>query len=296
MVAKPLLILMFCSLAQAKEIALTFDDAPVPSSQYFSSENRTETLIRKLRDLNAPSALIFANPCKRLDRKAALSQLQKYRDAGHLIGNHTCSHLRFDEVGFDEFSKDTKKADERLKPLFSGQKYFRFPYLNEGSKQSARNQMRTWLSAQGYRNGSVTIDNDDTELTVKLHKAKRLGKKIDDPTIARIFTRHILTAANFYDDVAKKLIGRSPKHVLLLHEVDGTVLYIDVLIRELRKEGWKIISAEEAYTDPLYSERPDNTESGGGLIAQLYFEKHGKSLIKKYYDWRQMNADLDRVL
>ncbi len=36
--------------------------------------------------------------------------------------------------------------------------------------------------------------------------------------------------------------------------------------------------------------------SGNGLIAQMYFEKYGISLVKGYYDWRQMTADLNRIL
>ncbi len=287
---------IFCSLSQAKEIALTFDDAPMSSSLHFSSEERTKTLIKKLSEAKAPAAMVFANPCKRDDFKSLLAQLQKYRDAGHLIGNHTCNHPRFDKVGFKDFSEDAKKADELLQPLFLSPKYFRFPFLNEGKQPAARDQMRTWLEENNYRNGYVSVDNDDAELTAKLNEAKKLGKKIDYPAAEKLLVKHILTAANFYDDVAKKLIGRSPKHVLLLHEVDGTVLYIDAVIRELRKDGWTIIAADEAYKDPVYNEKPKNTDSGNGLIAQMYFEKHGTSLVKGYYDWRQMTADLNRIL
>lgn len=296
MISKAIVILMFSSTLQAKEIALTFDDAPMSSSLHFSSEDRTEALIKKLREAKAPAAMIFANPCKRDDHKSLLAQLRKYRDAGHLIGNHTCSHPRFDKVGFQNFSEDARKADELLQPLFLGQKYFRFPFLNEGKQSEVRDQMRIWLDEHNYRNGYVSVDNDDTELTAKLNEAKKLGKKIDYPAAEKLFIKHILTAANFYDDVAKKLMGRSPKHVLLLHEIDGTVLYIDALIRELRKDGWTIISADDAYKDPIYAEKPKNTDSGNGLLAQMYFEKHGVSLVKGYYDWRQMNADLNKLL
>lgn len=284
------------SFAQAKEIALTFDDAPMSSSLHFSSEDRTKTLIQKLRETSSPPVMVFANPCKREDYKSLIAQLKRYRDAGHFIGNHTCTHPRFDKVGFQAFSGDAEKADQLLQPLFVGQKYFRFPFLNESKDSKARDQMREWLHKNNYRNGYVSVDNDDTELTAKLNEAKKLGKKIDYPAVEKLFVKHILTAANFYDDVAKKLIGRSPKHVLLLHEIDGTVLYIDALIRELKKDGWTIVSVEEAYKDPIYNEIPKNTDSGNGLIAQMYFEKHGVSLVKGYYDWRQMTADLNQLL
>lgn len=51
-------------LVQAKEIALSFDDAPMSSSKYFETQERTDELIRKLRSLKIPPVLIFANACK----------------------------------------------------------------------------------------------------------------------------------------------------------------------------------------------------------------------------------------
>ena len=80
-------------LVQAKEIALTFDDAPLGSTKYFKSNARTDELIRKLKALNVPPVIVFANACARDDHRAVIQQLKKYRDAGHLIGNHTCTGL-----------------------------------------------------------------------------------------------------------------------------------------------------------------------------------------------------------
>lgn len=294
-------IILFLNLAislvvNAKQIALTFDDAPVGSTLHFDSVSRTETLIQKLKDLKVPPVMVFANPCKVEDNSLMLAQLKKYRDAGHLIGNHTCSHPRLDKVGFDAFIKDTEKADVLLEPIMTGQKYFRFPYLNEGKNLKTRNQMRRWLKTKKYRNAYVTVDNDDTILTDKLNAAKKFEKKIDYKGIEQLFVKHILTAAEFYDQLAIEHLGYSPKHILLLHEIDGTVLYIEAVVNELRKNGWTIISAEEAYKDPLYQLNPKNTEAGNGLLAQIAKEKTGQSAVKGYYTWEKMSNDLDRLL
>ncbi len=283
-------------IVSAKEIALTFDDAPVASTIHFDSVARTETLIQKLKALKVPPVMVFVNPCKVEDKSLMIAQLKKYRDAGHLIGNHTCTHPKLDKVGFDVFSKDAEKADVLLEPILSGQKYFRFPYLNEGKNLKSRNQMRRWLKTWKYRNAYVSVDNDDTILTDKLNAAKKLGRKIDYKGIEPLFVKHILTAAEFYDQLAIKYLGYSPKHVLLLHEIDGTVLYIEAIVNELRKNGWTIISAEEAYKDPLYLQAPKNTDTGNGLIAQLAKEKTGQSAVKGYYTWDKMSADLDHLL
>ncbi len=178
---------MFSLPAIAKEVAFTFDDVPFDSTLHYESNQRTEELIRKLRKLGLPSAVIFANPCKGKDETSTLQQLTKYRDAGHFIGNHTCEHPRFDDIGFEDFSSNIKRADFLLTPLFVGQKFFRFPYLNEGSVVDARNKMREWLKQNGYRNGMVSADNEDQFFSAQVNQAKKLGKKIDYMKVKKLF-------------------------------------------------------------------------------------------------------------
>jgi peptidoglycan/xylan/chitin deacetylase (PgdA/CDA1 family) len=276
----------------AKELALSFDDSPVNSSLHFESTKRTDELIKKLNSLNVNGAMIFANPCK--DKVNGISQLKKYVDAGHFIANHTCSHPRLDDVGFDLFSKDTQKADELLTPLIVGQKFFRFPYLNEGKNELLRNQMRTWLKQNQYRNGFVSIDNDDYLVSWAINKAKEQGKKIDYQKIENIFLNHVIGSVDYYDELAVKRLGNSPKHVILLHEVDATVMFIESLVIELRKKGWKIISAKEAYQDKLYLEQPRNTYANNGLIAQIAYEKTG--IKESFDDFERLKANLIGLL
>lgn len=291
-----LMALLVAVSAEAKEIALTFDDAPVGATLHFDSRTRTETLIKKLKALNVSGAMIFANPCKQADAKDVIEQLELYKKAGHVVGNHTCRHLRFDNAGFAAFTKEITEADALLHPLLKGQKYFRFPYLNEGKDAAKRDEMRTWLDSNGYFNAAVSIDNDDTIVSDRINKAKALGKKIDYVKVRELFLKHILSAVAYYDDLAVKELGYSPKHVLLLHEIDGTVLYIDDLVTELRARGWKIISAEEAYKDPLYLKRPKNTYAGNGLIAQVVTEKTGVKPAVTFYKWDELEKDLDLLL
>jgi peptidoglycan/xylan/chitin deacetylase (PgdA/CDA1 family) len=288
------ILIMTSTRASAKELALSFDDAPFYDSKHFTSSERTEELIRKLKALNVPPVLIFANGCKRVDSASVIAQIKKYRDAGHLIGNHTCSHPRLDNVGFAAFAMDAERGEELLLPLFVGQKFFRFPFLNESKDKKLRDQMREWLTKNKYRNGFVSIDTDDYIFSSKVNEAKDLGKKIDYKKIEKLFIENIIGSANFYDDLAVKTLGHSPKHVLLLHEMDVTVMFLDSLIKELRKQGWKIISAEEAYQDKLYASVPKNTYSGNGLIAQMAMEKTGEA--KGYFQIEVITAELNKIL
>lgn len=288
------LFLIFSLNAHSREIALTFDDAPMKSSGHFDTNTRTDELIRKLKSLDIPEVMIFANPCNGDNSALTVAQLKKYVDAGFLIGNHTCSHPRLDDVGFGPYSKDTKNADKLLSSLFRGQKFFRFPFLNESKDEKLRNQTRDWLTAHQYRNGMVSIDNDDYIFSWAINRAKDQGKKIDYKKVEALFLKHIIGAAEFYDDLAVKTLGYSPKHVILLHEMDATVLFIDSLVKELRKNGWKIVSVKEAYQDRLYLEQPKNTYSSNGIIAQLAKEKTGKEI--GYNHFKEIKAELKRIL
>jgi len=281
-------------MAIAKEIALSFDDAPMDSSQHFETHARTEMLIKKLKILNIPSVIIFANPCKREDSKSVIQQLKKYRDAGHVIGNHTCTHPRLDDLGFSKYSKDIEKADKILSPLFSGQKFFRYPFFNEGKDEKLRNEIRTWLQKDQYKNGMVSVDDEDYVFSYKINQAKKMDKKIDYSKIEALFVKHLIDSANFYDTLAVKTLGYSPKHVMLLHEMDATVLFIDSLVKELRRQGWIIISAKEAYQDKMYLENLNNTYANDGIIAQLAMEKTGQKVGHNKID--ELKAELNKIL
>jgi peptidoglycan-N-acetylglucosamine deacetylase len=278
----------------SKEIAFSFDDAPGWNTHHFSADERADVLIKKLKALEIPSVAIFSNPCNGKDRESTLRQLEKFKQYGHMIANHTCSHPRLDDVGFERFSENIAEADRFLQKLLPSQKFFRFPYLNEGRDEEVRDQVRNWLGKNGYRNGMVSIDNDDYIVSAKINEAKRLGKNIDYKGVEKIFLSHLLGAVEFYDDLAVKRLGRSPKHVLLLHEVDATVLYLDSLVNNLRANGWKIISIEEAYKDPIYLRQPKNTYANNGIISQLVMEKTNERL--GYFDFDRLKNELNRKL
>lgn len=280
----------------SKEIAFTFDDAPMSSSLHFESRQRTQQLISLLKKLNIPPVMIFSNPCKNEDVSVSVNQLSLYKDSGNKIGNHTCNHPRFDKVGLDAYSADTAKADKALQPLLAGQKFFRYPYLNEGADEKMRDQFRDWLNRNGYRNAMVSIDSDDQIVSERLNEAKKLGKKINYNKVRDLYIKHIVTSAEFYEKMATENLGYSPKHILLLHENDSSVLYLEALVAEFKNKGWKIISAEEAFKDPLYKTAPKNTYAGNGIIAQSVFEKTGKKPAITYYKWDELTKDLNKFL
>ncbi len=71
-------------------------------------------------------------------------------------------------------------------------------------------------------------------------------------------------------------------------------MFIDSLVKELRNQGWKIISVEEAYKDKMYLEQPKNTYANNGIIAQVGMEKTGEKVGYNHFD--ELKAELIKIL
>ena len=87
----------------------------------------------------------------------------------------------------------------------------------------------------------------------------------------------------FYDKIAKKQLGRSPKHVLLLHENDMAALYLGELIQHTRGKGWEIISPQEAYQDSLakrYNPKTFTFNKQGRVAALAHSNGAAKNLLR----------------
>jgi hypothetical protein len=61
--------------------------------------------------------------------------------------------------------------------------------------------------------------------------------------------------------------------MLLLHETDLAALFIPDLVAALRKTGWRIVSADEAYRDPIGRLQPDVPSAQGTLTEALAWER-----------------------
>ena len=123
----------------AKEIALSFDDAPRASSA-LSGEKRAKLLVEALRSSGVQQVAFFANSDKLSEE--GVERLKFYSQQGHLIGNHTHSHPELNKIDTQKFIEDILIAHKRLEILPGFVKWFRFPYLREGDTIKKRDSVR----------------------------------------------------------------------------------------------------------------------------------------------------------
>lgn len=260
-------LLILAAPGSAQEIALTFDDAPTQQSEYQSGIDRTEMLIKKLRAANV-SRVAFFVVTSRMD-SVGKARLKLYSDAGHIIANHSHSHNRINRIGVENYIGDIFKADLLLNDFPGFKPWFRFPFLDEGGTRPVRDAIRKALADKNYSNGYVTVDNYDWYLDHLFRNAVSEQKQIDFHKLRTIYIEHLWKSIQFYDNIALKTLGRSPRHVLLLHENDLAALFIDDLVKFIRKKGWRIISPVEAYQDAIAKTIPDVLLNNQGRVAAI---------------------------
>ncbi len=271
--------LIAATAATAGEIALTFDDAPLPDSQYYDGYKRTKVMLRKLEQLNIDQVAFFTTT-KHIVDETAERRLRLIGEAGHLLGNHTHSHQRIHRLGADAYIDDIRLAHKQIEKLPGFRPWFRYPFLDEGGDRETRDKIRNALTEMGYTDAYVTVDNYEWYLNQKFQQALMKGQQYDMRALRRAYVDLLWNSVLFYDELAKKVLGRSPKHVLLLHDNDLTAICIQDLVRRIRSEGWTIISPTEAYADPLAQLAPDAVGSSQGRISAIARDRRYNGALK----------------
>ncbi len=261
---------------QQKRIALTFDDIPRERGAFLTPDERTERLISALKSAKVKQAAFFLNPAKLNDPDGigGEARIAAYVAAGHVIANHSNMHISLNANSAEVFLADIDAAQIWLKDRPGYRPWFRFPYLHEGGADKIkRDAVRMGLKERGLSNGYVTADGNDWHLESLTLMAKEQGKPMDMKQLRRLYVSAQMSGIEYHDQLARDTLGRSPAHVLLLHETDLAALFLPDLITEMRKHGWQIISADDAFADPINQAMPDVPFASGTLIGSMAWGK-----------------------
>lgn len=105
------------AMADSKKIALTFDDGPHP---YY-----TEQLLNGLKERGVHATFFVMG--KHVEMYPKL--IERMNEEGHLVGNHTYSHMQLNKSNEDAFKEELIRTNELIEKL-TGQEvqYVRPPY------------------------------------------------------------------------------------------------------------------------------------------------------------------------
>lgn len=270
-----LILLMCATWAANKEISITIDDPEVTESPLYTAKERNQKILAALDYHKVKAALFVCG--MRVDSSEGRTLLAEWDKKEHLIANHSYSHLYYPgkKNTLEVFRDDFKKVEPLISGLKNFTKLFRFPYLKEGDTQEKRDGMRMALNDSGYSMGYVTVDASDWYVDERLKKRLKDNPKADISGYRDFYISHILDRAHFYHDLSLKVFGKEIRHTLLIHHSLLNSLFLKDLISALKKDKWKIISAKDAFKDPVFQMEPNVLPAGESIVWSMA-KKQGK--------------------
>lgn len=261
-----LLVWLLSAATAAPAVAVTFDDGTTSVS-----ENRA--ILAALAEAGVHSVLFPAGA--RIDSPAGLVEVRAWAAAGHLIANHTYAHRNFGSprVSLPEFEADVLREEVLLCELPGFTRLFRFPFFKEGDTADKRDGFRAFLRAHGYRQGRATIDASDWYYDRRFRQWQQKHPGADPAPYRDAYLRHLWSRAQYYDGLARQVLGQPVVHTLLLHTNAINAAFLGDVLRMFRARGWALVDAATAYADPVYQREPRVLPAGESLIWSLARER-----------------------
>ncbi len=261
LVSLVLLLAFFTATAQPKQICVTVDDLPTVAYGEGNEEEITRKLISHFKKYNIP-AIGFVNEGKLYesgklkDERVAL--LRQWLDNGYELGNHTFAHTDYHRATFTDFASDVKKGAVITPPLSKKAglpwRYFRHPFLHIGQSQARYDSLAGFLTAQGYTEAPVTIDNADylfAKAYSNAHKNKELAQM---KRIGADYVKYMEAKVHFYEQASEKLFDRQIPQTLLIHASLLNADYLDDLAEMYQRNGYAFVDLPKALQDKAYEE------------------------------------------
>jgi len=278
----------------AQSIAFTFDDGPTAGAIHFTPEQRNNALLDQLKAQGLRSMLFLTLKEGKPER---LALVRAWGEAGHGIGNHTVTHPNFHspKITLKAYQDEVLRCDALIRTLPGYTKRFRFTYLKEGATAAKRDGFRRFLASIGYLQAPVSVDASDWYYNARLEEALEKNPALDLAPWRKAYLEHLWDRAQYYEGLSRTVLGRSAKHVILLHHNLVNALFLGDAIQLFKEKGWRPIDAEEAFRDPLYGIQPSALPAGESLLWALAKQNGVKGLRYPAEDGPYEKAAIDRL-
>ena len=264
------------------KVALTFDDLPLNGglTPGYKQSDYARATLAVLKRYRVPPSYGFINAWKLEGNPDGALALKLWVAAGHPLANHTYSHLDLTKSSVEDFQREILRNEPVLELLMpeTGEhdwRWLRYPYLHEGDTLEKRRAVRAFLASNHYRIAQTTLDYQDYRWN-SAHA--RCVATNDLAAIAWLRESYLATADELMRgqrENARTVFGRDINHVLLLHLGSFSSHILPDLLALLKKQGYEIVTLEEAQSDPVYETDPDYAAPHGGTLIELMMESKG---------------------
>ncbi|MGA8762257.1 MAG: polysaccharide deacetylase family protein [Candidatus Sulfotelmatobacter sp.] len=286
------LLLLLCGLCAAQKLAITMDDLPQNGTLApgMTRVEITRNTLAVLKKRHVPPVYGFVN-AKKLEGSVDGAEALQLWAAAEPVGNHTYSHMDLEQNTADAFERDLEQNEPTLELLArpgEDWRWVRYPYLHEADTVEKRRAVRSYLKAHGYKIAQVTIDWEDYLWNPAY---ARCAAKNDAKSIEWLRSSYLSTASEFIDlgrAQARLIYGREINYVLLMHLGAFSSTILPDALDLLKKKGFKLVTLEEAESDPAYQEDPDaGLHDAGTLldqwmqVKQIKYPEHAEKPYKE---------------
>jgi peptidoglycan/xylan/chitin deacetylase (PgdA/CDA1 family) len=279
-----ILLAAFPGSCAAQKLAITMDDLPrngaLPPGMTQVDITRDTLAVFKRR--HVPPVYGFIN-AKKLEGNPDGAAALKLWAAAEPFGNHTYSHIDLEQNSAEAFERDLEQNEPTLELLAKSGPgkpgndwhWLRYPYLHEGDTVEKRRAVREYLSKHGYKIAQVTLDWQDYMWNTAY---TRCVTKNDKKSIEWLRTSYLSTASEFLDLAraqAKLIYGHDINYVLLMHLGAFSSTIMPDALDLLKKKGFKLVTIEEAESDPVYQSDPDVGMHDAGTLLDQWMQVKG---------------------
>jgi peptidoglycan/xylan/chitin deacetylase (PgdA/CDA1 family) len=261
------------------KICVTFDDLPVVRV-HDQDERReiTDQILAALDEFHVKAAGFVIGD----NIEGDYDLLRAWLEAGHVLGDHTYSHTDINEVPASLYIRDIKKGQQAIEDILTEAKqrgrYFRYPFLHYGNTYETKKTVSDYLETEGYAIAHVSVDTDDFAYNLQYEKIYKSADSIELVRLGNEYIDHIMERLHESEKLAKDLLGRKIRQIVLLHANRINGAYLSDLLSELSAEGYKFISLDQALADPVYS-IPESYAGPQGLSYLERLEKTDPDLL-----------------
>lgn len=259
-----------------KNIAITIDDFHLSFDVKLNPRERNERILEAFDKYSHKAAGFVTG--RFVDNPFGDEVVQSWSDAGHLIGNHTYSHLNSTDEPFETITADIIKNDVLLQKYAGYEKIFRFPFLAEGGTLEKIDRYREFLKQEGYRYGPVSTQSIDWYTTSRLET--RLKGKADTDLVGYrdYYVKTVIDIAEHFHGLAARIGFADMPHNLLVHHNILNGLFLGDVMQALKDQGWEFMDARKVFDHPVYKSEPRLPNAGRSLVAVLAQERGLKDI------------------
>jgi peptidoglycan/xylan/chitin deacetylase (PgdA/CDA1 family) len=152
-----LLALSLSSKAQQRTVVVTFDDLPVAGSlDHVEARTINFAILNSLDRHRVPAiGFVIGKRVQEIGNDPGQALLAEWVRRGYDLGNHTYSHIIFDDLTVEEFEREIVAGEVAILPLLERvgkrPRYFRFPENHTGDTKEKHDAIAAFLTQRGYQ-------------------------------------------------------------------------------------------------------------------------------------------------